>query len=189
MPPAKVGGIHLSEEYVKTILLLLAAMLVLTGCDVLFPPSTPGTSAYPSDVNATGAYPGPAAVKPPANLPTRTPLPQPSANTGTVTARIIQASTGAPLQGPLVYLGDVSPMTPGPDYLITMQQNSSPHAPLDRDGSFALMNVKPGTYGLIVWSPIKSTIVADPTKNLKELLVTVKPGEITDLGELVVDWS
>lgn len=188
MPPAKVGGIRLSEEYVKTILLLLAIMLVLTGCDVLFPPSVE-TTAYPSDVNGTGAYPGPAGARLPSNLPTRTPLPKPSANTGTVSGRIIQASTGGPLQGPAIYLADVAPMTPGPDYLITIQQNSSPHVLMDRDGYFALMNLKPGTYGLVIWSPIQSAIVPDPTKNLKELLVTVKPGEITDVGELVVDWS
>lgn len=162
-------------------------MLVLTGCDVLFPPPV-GTAAYPSDARTTGAYPGPAAANTSANLPTRTPLPQPSGNAGTVTGRIMQSSTGAPLEGPAVYLGDLSPMTPGPDYLITMQQNSSPHAPIDRDGYFAVTNVKPGTYGLVIWSPIRSTIVADPAKNLKELLVTVKPGEITDTGELVVDW-
>ncbi len=106
---------------------------------------------------------------------------------GGVKGRVISRATGQPLSGFGLYLGDQLPIQPGDQHAITFQEKSSPHVEVDAQGNFALVDVKPKTYALILWTPLKSQVIADPKQPTKELSVVIKAGEITDLGDIVTD--
>ena len=75
-----------------------------------------------------------------------------------------------------IYLGERLPLSPGDQYAITIQQNSSPHVEIDLSGYFAFTDVKPGTYALVLWTPIKSQVIANPKDPTKELEVVMTTG-------------
>ena len=116
-----------------------------------------------------------------------TTIPTPGQATGVVIGRIVSVTTEAPLVAHAVYLGEILPLEPGPEYLVTLQVETSPHTVTDSDGTFALGDVEPGSYPLIIWTPFQSFVVPDD-RGEKEMQVVVKAGEVTDLGELRVQW-
>lgn len=157
----------------NTLLVLLTLSLV--GCGQR--PVPAGTLPYPPP-DALKSSSTPAA--------TRTP-PKPDSTTGLVTGRLIHRISQTPLQGQAVYVGDLVPLNLGPEFLITLQQNSSPHDMIDQNGYFAIGGVKPGTYGLIIWNPVSSTVIPDASNPGQELRVTVQAGQTLDLGEIAID--
>jgi hypothetical protein len=108
---------------------------------------------------------------------------------GIIIGRFVQPTSKTPLHGPIVYLGNLVPLTPGPAYTITIDVQASPNSLIDPEGNFSLYGVTPGTYALIVWTPVKSQVVVDPNQPDKELLVTVSAGQTVDLGEVEVNWQ
>ncbi len=127
-----------------------------------------------------------------ADLPTATSLPTmavptPSADLGVVTGQVLVKASGSPLNGHIIYLGNIVPLDPPPAYTITITQEGSPHIAADPEGRFAF-SAPPATYALLVWTPFDSKVVADPLDSTKELLVVVTAGEVTDLGTILVEW-
>ncbi len=120
-------------------------------------------------------------------FPTPTPPKLTNPAKGGVKGRLVLRSTGAPLLGFSVYLGDTLPIQPGDQHAITFQEKSSPHVDVDAQGNFAFVDVTPNTYALVLWTPLKSLVVPDPKQPTKELSIVVKAGEITDLGDIVSD--
>lgn len=114
-------------------------------------------------------------------------LPTPDPETGVVTGRAISSTTGTALAAQGIYLGERLMLTPGPGYLLTLQQESSPHTTTDEAGGFTLLGVPPGEYALILWTPFKSRVALD-SSGLVELRVVVQAGRVTDLGSIEVDW-
>ena len=114
-------------------------------------------------------------------------IPTPGKNSGVVAGRVVSVTTGAPLVSLAVYLGEFLPLQPGSDYLVTLQVETSPHTTTDNQGYFALGDIEPGSYPLVIWTPFKSLVVSDSTGE-EELQVAVKAGELTNLGELKVQW-
>jgi hypothetical protein len=162
-------------------IILVLFVIIGVGCSS---PSAPQlSSAYPGPDSAA-AYPGSSGVKP----ATRTPLPTPSSSTGNVTGRLVNKDLGTSLQGLTIYLGDLVPMQNSQGNLVTLSQNASPHATVDANGYFALLNIKPGIYPLIVWTPISSKVITDPQRSEQEYRVIVKPGEAVDVGEMNIEW-
>ena len=94
--------------------------------------------------------------------------------------------SGAPLAGLPVYLGQLLPMEPGPAYMVTVQEKSSPHTISDSDGHFAL-SAAPGDYVFMIWTPIHSRVVINPATN-KVWEVSVKAGETTYAGKIEAEW-
>jgi hypothetical protein len=111
----------------------------------------------------------------------------PNLTQGTITGRLINSVSGAPIDNQIIYLGDLLPMEPGPAYLIIMKQRESPNTVTDKEGWFIFPNLAPGTYALILWTPGISKVIIDAETN-KELLATVEAGKITNLGEIRVEW-
>jgi len=122
--------------------------------------------------------------------PTRfvpTPIPMPSAGKGAIIGRFIDFETGEPPRTVMpVFLGDLSPLSPGDSFVITMLPTTSPHTEVDTQGYFAFPDVEPGTYAMIIWTPMNTWVISDPETE-EVILVTVKADEITDLGEVAID--
>jgi len=85
-----------------------------------------------------------------------------------------------------VFLGKLSPLSPGDSFVITMLPTTSPQAEVDAQGYFAFADVEPDTYAMIFWTPMNSWVISDPETE-EAILVTVNVGEITDLGEVAVN--
>lgn len=106
---------------------------------------------------------------------------------GSVVGYLLSSINQSPIVGVGIYLGEILPLDPGPDYLITLKENESPHTRTDENGYFEISNVLPGEYPIIVWTPVRSQVVADVIGEL-ELMVNIEAGRMTDLGIIEVDW-
>lgn len=116
-----------------------------------------------------------------------TTLPAPGTDTGIVTGSVFSTNVNAPLSSVGVYLGEYMYLTPGPDYMITMREQGSPHTLADANGRFVIDKVPPGEYPLLLWTPFNSKVVPD-AEGTKELIVTVEAGKVTDLGEIRIEF-
>ena len=119
--------------------------------------------------------------------PTITPVKLADPTKGGVNGRIMLRSTNLPASDVAIYLGEHLPINNGESYVITIQENSSPHVPTDQNGRFGLVDIKPGTYALVLWTPKRTMVVADPKQPTEEFQVVIKPGQITDLGDILSD--
>lgn len=127
-------------------------------------------------------------VTPTAYIAVPTPIPDPPPDKGAITGRFIDYVSGEPAVEMVVYLGELSPLNIGDSesHVIMILPNSSPSTMTDRHGYFAFLNVEPGTYAMVMWTPVNSWVVSDPETKLG-ILVTVEAGVITDLGEIAID--
>ena len=187
-------------------LLLTVMILVLAGCSLA--QSTPvATDTYPVQEmpvqSLPTTYPYPAEAQQPVisndwGYPTPEPgspqtqpiaaapyvIPNPTSDSGVVVGKIID-SQGKPFLN-LMYLGYSIPADqPGFPPMISYDEETSPKSVQDVDGRFYFANVPAGLYGLIIWNPVNSMVFED-SKTQQFLLIEVKPGETTDLGEIVV---
>lgn len=149
-------------------------LIALVGCNGQVPPS-PTVSPIDSPLAAPAPYEAPAAPS----------LTDPSL--GGAMGRVLVRSTGQPMSGIAIYLGEQLPLEPGPEYAITFQQDSSPHTMLDADGFFVITDVKPGTYALVLWTPFGSQVIPDPNDATRELQVVIVSGQFTDLHDVGSD--
>ena len=156
--------------------LILPLAALLFACSEKASPNPP-TTVIPAQV--TGP-PGQTAVP-------ETTLPAPGKDTGIVTGYLLSKETDSPLPNMGVYLGEYIYLTPGPDYLVSLRQEGSPHSATDGSGRFVITEVPPGDYPIIAWTPFSSYVVPDE-KGESELVVNVQAGQIIDVGELIIDW-
>jgi hypothetical protein len=143
-------------------------------------PTVESESPLPVDSPLNSALSSPL----PSQLPTPTPLPAPEPGKGSVTGRILNAVTGQDVVGIAVYLGTFTSMGSDGGQIVTMRENTSPQTLSNLGGYFAISDVEPGTYALILWTPFNSIVVPDPETGA-QYAVTVEAGEITDLGDVV----
>jgi len=117
-----------------------------------------------------------------------TPIPNPPPDKGAITGRFVDYISGEPAAEMIIYLGELSPLSIGnsESHVITMLPCSSPSTMTDKHGYFAFLDVEPGTYAMVIWTPAKSWVVCNPETKL-DILVTVEAGAITELGEVAID--
>jgi hypothetical protein len=176
--------------------------ILMTGCRPAASQPDPATTPAASSAGETAPTQGEqagggatAAVAPAVALPTSTgpvptvitTIPAPAADTAVVTGVVFSTNMNAPLSQIGIYLGEYMYLTPGPEYMVTMRQQSSPHTIADSNGRFLIADVPPGKYPLLLWTPFNSYVVPDETGE-KELVVEVVAGEVIDLGELQIAW-
>jgi hypothetical protein len=154
---------------------ILVLLFLLIGCAQ----QTASTSSI--------GYPNPGApdVSPTQAIPTYV-IPTPDEKNGVVVGQLVVPGSGRLLADLPVYFGQLLPMEPGPAYMVTVQEKSSPHTLSDGEGHFAL-SAKQGDYVLIIWTPIHSRVVINPATN-KEWQVSVKAGETINIGKIEVEW-
>lgn len=110
-------------------------------------------------------------------------VPMPGADMSVVTGQIVDQLTGkAPLEG-VVYLGKLTSMDTGAP-IVSLHKNEDPRAIPNPDGFFAITDVPPGEYGVILLTPDISFLL--DKDNGDSLLIEIKAGETLDVGKLWV---
>jgi len=95
----------------------------------------------------------------------------------------IEITSPTVLLGELFLAKAVSTSDPKVD-LLELDEANSPRALLNRKtGDFIFLNVEPGKYGLIVWEPMNSAPVNDPSTG-ETLFIELPPNHIVDVGIL-----
>lgn len=150
------------------------------------PSSPPGTPAERTTSPLPSPTPMPSPTPTSTPIPSPTPIPTPIPTKGAITGQLIGRESGKPEKGLVVYLGEVSYMQPHSIPVVTMKQQASPHTMTDESGHVAFLDLEPGTYALILWTPVMSFVINDPETG-QGLLVAVEGGTITELGEITVD--
>lgn len=156
------------------------------------PPTTSVESGYPVIASPNPAYPGPQNTPLPEGIQTEPPnpeidLPSPEGEYGVIGGVLIREIVGEgflPLTPREIVLGTVVQTDQGEPAFIR-QNSASLRAELLPTGVFIFNNVPPGTYGLIV--DLGFTQFPITGSEGDELLVTVEPGEMIDLGQIFVD--
>jgi hypothetical protein len=186
----------------KIVVMVLALAVWLSACTpdaqpATYPAPTAGeqtTDAYPRPTVELYVPPEPQTYPAPAGdvpLPTPFTIPEPGANTGVVTGRVLDVDSGGALGNLEVYLGYKNYLTPEPGapagaaYTYEIQRNSSPHIFADEQGRFALGEVPPGEYILIVFTPNSISVAFEQNSDM-ELAVIVEAGKVLDLGDVPV---
>ncbi len=149
---------------------LILSFLMLTGCSISSSPeSTTVVPEYSDSTEAVSSIiPG-------------------EEERGGVVGYLHSSGNQSPIVGIGIYLGKILPLDPGPEFLITIEENESPHSRTDNEGYFEISDVPPGEYPIIVWTPFKSQVVADDSGE-RELIVIIETGKVTDLGVIEVEW-
>ena len=163
----------------QTALVLLAVALV--GCSGL-PGPFPAPGAALAIASPTGPSTPPMATTPSAILQMSTPQP----DAGAVKGKLVYENTGQPYLATL-YLGRAIPASqPGYPPMISFSDQTDPKATQDPStGVFDFRGVAPGTYALILWSPVGNKIVEKPGSK-ESVLVEVRAGETSDLGTIPI---
>jgi hypothetical protein len=178
------------------VIILVLSSLLLAACSSAAPVEptqapiapTPDAQAYPYPYPAPQKYipPTPRSYPEPGmGQITAAPfvLPEPNAETGVVTGVLYNVNTGEPLAFQTLYLATKIMLTPGPGYTYGITEKASPHTTTGADGRFAMGNVKPGRYIVMIFTPHKSSVVMQPNTDL-ELEVVVEAGGTLDLGDI-----
>lgn len=169
----------------------LVVLMLLAGCrqaestDEVLEVNVAETSSYPPPPTFTRNTPIPPypestedTPKPPEDPFS---APTPVEGKGVVIGQVVDENSGEPLVKKSMFLGEIIPLEPGPNYSIGVHERSSPRAFSNNEGRFAIGDVPPGTYALLVWTPFEATIVQDPETG-SDLLVEVSAGQTVELG-------
>jgi len=161
---------------------VLAALItgLVTGCrqgpgpELNSPLATPGSTTFTSPIAAARSLPTPSAK-----------------DKGTVGGVLIREVPGQPTQ-PYVevtlYLALLIRNSAGTPGLAGLDKTTAPKAITDGAGAFVFTNVPSGTYALVLDTPLSSFLLHQPSTG-EAMLIEVKGGEITDLGELRYDLA
>jgi hypothetical protein len=148
-------------------------------------PSSEQTSQYPAPQNGITGNPSypypmstPAIVENP--LPTNTSDPK----MGNVIGRLILNNN--PVKNTTLYLADVIKDATGRDVVAGLDRVKSPNTTTDNKGTFGFINIKPGSYALILDAVTNQYLMKYPGNN-KAIIVQVEIGKDVDLGELNYD--
>ena len=149
---------------------------------------TPASDTSPLPTPATGLSPLPTPMAAPVGDYDPPSAGDPPSDKGAIVGQLIDHITRRPAAGRSHFLGELSPLDLDGEqsHLIVVQPTSSPNTMIDQEGYFIFSDILPGTYAMVIWSPINSWVVSDPETEL-DILVTVNAGEVTDAGQLAID--
>lgn len=180
---------------------ILLATLLLAGCGQLEPApvetapsqaeaeSPPALEAYPAattptlfDYSQDEGYPAPETRAAPEELPESLEVPEPADGRGVVTGQLLTPGPGGtPYIGALYLANTIPSDQQGFPPIIAFSDQTDPLAVQDRTGRFLFSDVPPGTYALVIWNPVASTVIEEPGTN-DYMLFEVTAGEVIDLG-------
>ena len=132
-----------------------------------------------------GPYPGPQAAATSTLPPIVLTIPTPTDHTGVVTGQLVD-DTGKPNLGLIYASRAIYPNQSATAQPIFSFSNQDPMALQDPDtGNFAIGQVDPGAYGLMLWTPGGQTIVTD-SKTGSLMVFQVSAGKTTALGVITI---
>lgn len=146
------------------------------------------TTAYPVNTLSTSpeGYPYPHPTEEDTSHPDKIEIPAPTAGSGVITGKILIQGTNEPYLNSILILGEIStPDQPGYPPLVGYSIESDPRAVQSKDGTFVFDRVKPGKYGIVLWSPLSTFLLADPQTG-ETIFVSVEDGKVTDLGTIYI---
>jgi hypothetical protein len=77
-------------------------------------------------------------------------------------------------------------LLPDEDFpLFELDVSMAPRAIVDESGNFIFVDVPPGRYGLVFWTPLSSFLLNDP-KTGTTLTITVRADDIVEIGEIFI---
>lgn len=155
-------------------ILIMGTFLLLAGCqnNVTSPDTTP---------EAVGT-PIPATPLPAVDTIT---IPEPAADSGIITGRIVSITDSHPLTQTAVMLAQIT--RDGDRGMYVLNTAASPSTLSDNNGNFVHVNIPPGEYVMVVGDPFfLHEVIKDP-ETLTALPYTVEAGRVTNVGEIKID--
>jgi len=155
----------MKKRYVLFVMLLVAVL---------------GSSCQPSSV----ATPASVAAENSARNVSPFVVPTPKADKGVITGQLLTPGAGGRPYIATLYLGTLiyANETPDAPPLISFAKETAPLGVQDPEtGRFYFADIAPGTYALILWTPVTSM----PLRNAEtgeDIVIEVKANEVTDLG-------
>jgi hypothetical protein len=190
-------------KYMKMVLWIIALSLILAGCGgtnepappveltVENPTDNPADIPYP-DPNATPfvppptieyTYPGPiqTEVSTEIELPEKLDIPEPGKDTGIVIGQLLTPGPGGdPYIGVLYLASTLAPSDPKYPPMVAFSEATDPKAVQDRNGNFLFVDVPPGKYAMLIWTPVTNTVIEN-LETGEYLYFDVNAGEVLDL--------
>jgi hypothetical protein len=169
----------------STALAFLIIILLISAC-------SPGVSPTPAPVEVDTPYPAPGTpfVYVPA-YPMDDPsvqfpdvpfvIPSPESGRGVIVGHVVDRNTGEDLSFQTIYLASKIPFSDGEGYSIAIQERSSPNTMSDKQGRFAIGEIQPGEYFIMIWTPMDASVVIDP-KTGSEMEIIIEAGQVLDVG-------
>ncbi|MDF1520273.1 MAG: hypothetical protein P1P73_07305 [Brevefilum sp.] len=119
---------------------------------------------------------------------TSEPLVIPDANpdSAVVHGQIYSYTTNEVLPNVMVYLAEKVLLEPGPNYTISFQEKSSPHAQTNERGEFLIVDVAPDEYIPIMVTPFGIFPLAN--EETDEIELVVETNQTYDLDTTFVNW-
>jgi hypothetical protein len=158
----------------------------------LYPYPDPGSGAAfvpPPTITGSVPYPGPGdATSTPQNqaVPTEIVVPTASAGLGIVTGIMrTPDANGEPYLATLYLASTVQASDPNYPPLIAFSEADDPKAVQDASGRFLFIDVEPGEYALLIWTPVGNTVIEDPETE-QYFVFTVEAGKVLDLGVIPI---
>jgi hypothetical protein len=124
-------------------------------------------------------------VDSPTSWPTPT-FPRAVAGKAVIRGALISSTTQRPVSETPIYLtpgiGEQGDQLPP---LLTGPQEQDVRGYTDEKGWFAINDISPGTYYMIIWAPLNWIVLE---KNGTPVQLNLQPDQVVDLGEMIIDW-
>lgn len=113
-------------------------------------------------------------------------IPDASPDSGVVHGQIYSYTTNEVLPNVMVYLAEKVLLEPGPNYTISFQEKSSPHAQTNERGEFLIVDVAPDEYIPIMVTPFGIFPLANDKTD--EIELVVESNQTYDMEVTYVNW-
>ena len=163
---------------------ILILWLLINGCKPTG--SNPIDQPNLNTLETRETYPGIIESVQPQQLVDSIPLPNPELKKGALLGILVQQN-GEPYIAPAIYLGRIiEAQQEGYSSIVSLSVDTAPQAIQNKEGKFLFDNISPGTYALVIWTPISQTVLPDPINNDIFLEIEIVENQIKDLGKIIV---
>lgn len=85
-----------------------------------------------------------------------------------------------------IYIATIVPVEPDGGFVYSIQQKASPHATTNQKGQFAINEIIPGKYVMILVTPIGQNTITN--KMGDTIFLDLKAGDVINFGDVYVAW-
>lgn len=163
----------------------ISAFLILTSaCNGNFINQTEDNATKPYPGMGSEPIPNPNSNDPEIVDPLITPVAE--KDTGVIVGLVSSYSSQKPLAKVKIYLANKVPLEPGPGYVISFQEKSSPQTDTNSQGQYLITKIPPGEYVILMVTPFGTYPLANDETDQIEL--DIKAGDVVDVGLAYVNW-